>query len=223
MIIISNSKFDVKGADKKAGVYGLELHGSENVLIENCIFENMGYSSILNESTGDVKVAGCEFICKDVYNPIEGSQKVDNGNVEVADCKFIGAPGNNYINFYQFAPKSEHKIVGCSFEPSVDNNIIRISNRTSAPASFLVQNCAYNFAEGEPTDYTNFLLCQDYTSKSGVKQDFTHCEVVLDNVKCNGIALEDGVAPAVGGVFYVYEDGKGIISGLENDPVVVIK
>lgn len=222
MITIYNSTFDAQGANKKASVHGITLNGAEDIEIKGCTFKNMGYASILNHSTGNVKVDNCVFECANVYNPIEGSQSVDNGNLTVKDCQFKGAPGNNYVNLYQFADGSKHEIIGCSFQPTVDNNVVRISNRTSAKTNVLVKDCEYTFADGEPTEYTNFLLCQDYTNKSGVKQDFTGVVVELQNVACNGSVI-DANGPVEGGLFYVYEDGKGLITGQDNDPVVIVK
>lgn len=221
MITINNSVFDVQGTSNKDAVYGIVLNGSEDVTIKNCEFKNQGYSAILNHCTGNVIVEDCDFACDTMYNPIEGSQKANNGNVTVKGCKFTGVPGNNYVNFYQIANDSKHEISNCIFTPSVDNNIIRISNRTSAAASLLVKDCKYNFAEGEAHAYTGFILCQDYTNKSGVKQDFTKIAITLDNVECNGEKVtQDGAAK--GSIYYVYEDAKGIITG-ENDPVVTVK
>lgn len=221
MITIINSKFDAQGADKKAKVYGITLNGAEDVMIENCEFSNMGYSSVLNHCAGNVEIKNCTFNCADVYNPIEGSQSVDNGNVVVKDCHFVGAPGNNYINFYQFKNDSKHEISGCTFEPTTDNNIIRVSNRTSAATSIAVKDCGYEFVSGDVSDYTGFMLCQDYTNKSGVKQDFTHVVVELDNVTCDHVKItEDGAVK--GSIYYVYEDGAGIITG-SNDPIVIVK
>ena len=51
MITILNSIFDAKGADKKSKVYGITLNGAEDITIKNCEFKNIGYSSILNNST----------------------------------------------------------------------------------------------------------------------------------------------------------------------------
>lgn len=216
MIIFENVKFEVQGANKKdtAGI-ALKLAGAEEITIKNCEFANMGYSAIKNDSTANVNIIGCKFDCTNIYNPIEGSQTVDNADVLVENCEFKSAPGNNYINFYQFAEGSHHEIRGCSFEPTVDNNIVRISNRESAKADFVVDDCEYNYAEGEPTEYTAFLLCQDYTAKSGKPQDFTGCTVAFNNVKCNGEALNAESER----VYYVYEDGKGIITG-DNDPAI---
>lgn len=222
MITITNSIFDAQGADIKAKVYGITLSGSEDVVLSGCTFKNKGYSGILNHCTGSVQVKDCTFECENIYNPIEGSQQVNNGDLVVRNCEFVGAPGNNYICLYQVKDDSKHTISGCSFEPTVDNNIIRVSNKTSAKMNIAVTDCDYTFADGEPTDYTNFLLCQDYTNKNGVKQDFTGVSVELNNVRCNGVKLVEGVAPAMGGIFYVYEDGKGLITGT-NDPVVTIR
>lgn len=216
MICFENVKFDAKGADKKAKVFGLTLSGAEDVEIKNCEFANIGYSSILNNSTGKVKVSNCVFNCDNVYNPIEGSQSVDNGNVNVENCEFKGAPGNNYINFYQFADGSHHEIRGCHFEPTVDNNMLRISNRESAAAEFVVADCEYSYVEGEPTDYTAFLLCQDYTAKSGKPQDFTNCCVSFNDVIRDGEKLSAESEY----VSYVYEDGKGLITE-ENQPKIL--
>lgn len=221
MITITNSVFDAQGADRKAKVYGITLSGSEDVTIKDCTFKNQGYSAILNNCAGSVLVEDCDFECDTMYNPIEGSQSVDNGDVVVKRCAFNGAPGNNYINFYQVAEGSNHHVEDCTFAPTVDNNVIRISNRTSASTNVEVKDCQYNFAEGEATEYTGFLLCQDYTNKNGVKQDFTKVRVTLDNVLCDGEKVtKDGAAK--GSIFYVYEDGAGIITGT-NDPVVIVK
>lgn len=221
MITIANSVFDVQGASNKDKVFGITLSGAEDVVIKDCTFANQGYSAILNNCTGNVTVEDCVFECEKIYNPIEGSQSVDNGNVVVKGCQFKGAPGNNYVNFYQMAANAKNEISNCAFAPTVDNNIIRISNRTSAPVKFVVKDCEYNFAAGEATDYTGFVLCQDYTNKSGVKQDFTCVSMDIVNVMCDGVKMtKEGAAK--GSIFYVYEDGKGIITG-ENDPVINVR
>lgn len=221
MITISNSVFDAQGASVKDKVYGITIKGAEDVEIKNCSFANKGYSSIYNNGTGKLSVEDCKFNCENVYNPIEGSQSVNNGNVSVKNCVFSDKPGNNYINFYQVADGSEHLVADCSFNPSVDNNVIRISNRTSAKMNLKVENCKYDFLPGDAHDYTGFILCQDYTNKSGVKQDFSGVSIELDNVLCDGVKVAaDGAAK--GSIFYVYEDGAGIITG-SNDPVVVVK
>lgn len=222
MITINNSVFDVQGTSKKDNkAFGITLKGSEDVVIKDCVFRNQGYAGIMNHCTGKVIVEDCKFECDTMYNPIEGSQSVDNGNVVVKGCEFTGTPGNNFVNFYQFANGAVNEISDCTFTPTVDNNVIRISNRTSAPARFIVSNCTYNFNDAEATEYTGFILCQDYTSKNGVKQSFADVKVELDNVVCDGVKVTaDGAAK--GSIYYVYQDGAGVITG-QNDPVVVVK
>lgn len=216
MITFENVKFDAQGANKKDSVFALTLSGKEDVEIKNCEFANMGYSAIKNDCAGSVRVADCVFNCENVYNPIEGSQSVRTGNLSVEGCEFKGAPGNNYCNTYSTKEDAIITIKGCSFEPTVDNNIVRISNRTNAKVTVNVSDSEYNYAEGEPTEYTAFLICQDYTNKNGVKQDFTGCTVTFNNVKCNGEVLTADSER----IFYVYEDGKGIITGEGNDPII---
>lgn len=215
MITIENSVFNAQGADKKAQVFGLTLNGAEDVLVKGCEFKNMGYSAVMNHCTGSVTVEDCKFDCKNIYNPIEGSQKVDNGNLTVKNCEFEGAPGNNFVNFYQFADGSHHEVVGCTFTGDTNNNIIRISNRTNATMDLLVKDCAYDYMNGTADEYTGFIMCQDYTNG----QDFTKVTVTVDNVKCNGEKIVD--APAVGALHYTYKNGVGIVE--DNAPVVVVK
>lgn len=222
MITINNSIFDAQGTSVKDKVYGITLNGNEDITINGCTFKNQGYASILNHCAGDVIIEDCKFETSKVYNPIEGSQSVANGNVTVKGCEFTGTPGNNYINFYNVANNTEHEITGCTFAPSVDNNSIRLSNKNNSTAKFIVRDCEYTFAEGEPTEYTGFILCQDYTSKSGVKQDFSKYTIELSDVVCNGEKLTSVESAPEGCVYYVYQDGAGVITG-ENDPVISVK
>jgi len=219
MIEIKNSVFSAQGANKKDSVYGLTLSGVEDILVENCEFSNIGYSSILNNASANVTIKDCTFNCANVYNPIEGTQSLDNGNVTVEGCEFIGIPGNNMINFYQFKEGSHHVVKDCTFEPTVDNNIVRISNRGSHAASFLFKNCSYNYPTGSvPTAYTAFLICQDYTKKEGALQDFSKCSVEFNSVKRGNEVLNANSDY----VYYTFENGRGVITG-ENDPVVSYK
>lgn len=222
MITFINSVFNAQGTGPKDNkTPGVILKGSEDVLIKDCTFASTGYSAIYNNCSGNVVIDNCVFDCAKNYNPIEGSQSIDNGNVTVKNCVFNGKPGNNFINFYQFADGSEHLISNCSFNPSVDNNVVRVSNRTSAATKIVVEDCKYNFLPGEATDYTGFMLLQDYTNKSGTKQDFSKVFVELRNVDCDGKKVTaDGAVK--GSIYYVYEDGAGIITGT-NDPAIIIK
>lgn len=212
MLKFENVTFAAQGANNKDKVYGLTLNGAEDVVVKDCTFNGMGYSAILNHSLGNVTIEGCKFECDNIYNPIEGSQNVENGNVVVADCEFTGVPGNNFINFYKVQPESAHVVRNCSFAGATNNNIVRLSNLGSNAASFTIDDCEYVYTSGTADEYTGFLLCQDYTNKDGKKQDFSKYDVRINHL----------TRPAEGSLFYVFESGKGIITG-ENDPQITVR
>lgn len=210
MLKFEDCTFSAAGANKKDKVYGLTINGAEDVIINNCAFDGTGYAAILNKGTGALTVDHSEFHCDNIYNPIEGGQTTDNGNVTVTDCVFDGVPGNNFISFYQVADGSVHVIKNCKFAGATNNNIIRLSNKTNATATFNISDCSYKYVSGQADDYTGFILCQDYTNRSGVKEDFSKYQV-------NITALD---RPEEGSLVYVYEDGQGII--VTNYPAVTV-
>lgn len=210
MLKFEGCTFSAAGANKKDKVYGLTINGAEDVTINNCVFDGTGYSAILNKGIGALTVDHSEFHCDNIYNPIEGSQITNNGNVTVTDCVFDGVPGNNFISFYQVAEGSTHTIKDCTFAGATNNNIIRLSNKTSATAIFNISNCSYKYVSGQADEWTGFILCQDYTNRSGIKQDFSKYQVNIDNL----------TRPEEGSLVYVYEDGQGII--VTNYPVVYV-
>ena len=210
MLKFEDCTFSAAGANKKDKVYGLTINGAEDVTINNCVFDGIGYSAILNKGTGALTVDHSKFHCDNIYNPIEGSQVTDNGNVTVTDCIFDGVPGNNFISFYQVAEGTTHTVENCKFAGATNNNIVRLSNRTNAAAIFNINNCSYKYVSGRADDYTGFMLCQDYTNKNGVKEDFSKYQVNINNLD----------RPGEGSLVYVYEDGEGII--VTNYPVVYV-
>jgi hypothetical protein len=210
MLKFEDCTFSAAGANKKAKVFGLAVTGSEDVSIKNCTFDGTGYAAILNNGTGALTVEETEFHCDNIYNPIEGSQTIDNGNVTVDSCIFTGVPGNNFISFYQVAEDSVHAIKNCKFAGATNNNIIRLSNKKSATATFNISDCSYEYVSGKADEWTGFMLCQDYTNKSGVKQDFSKYNVNINNL----------TRPEEGSLVYVYEDGVGII--VSNYPAVTL-
>lgn len=210
MLKFENCIFSAKGQNKNAKVYGLTLTGDEEILVNNCKFDGTGYAALLNKAEAPVTIQNCEFECGNYYNIIEGNQSAANDNVTVDNCNFTGVPGNNFINFYNVVEDSVHTIKNCRFYGGMDNNIIRLSNKTNAEAEFDIDDCSYRYVEGEVSEYTGCVLCQDYTNKSGTKQDFSKYTVKFNNL----------VAPEVGSLIYVYEDGKGIIT--DNFPVTYI-
>ena len=215
-------EFAAQGADKNAKVFGVEVKNGAALTIKDSKFMNQGYSAVHMCSNGDVLLAGNHFDCVNVYNPIEGAvSEGSTKNIVVKDCEFEGACGNNYFNLYRMDKGSEvelsgNKFVGCS----ANSEIIRISNPLNVAAHIKASNEEYGFADPENVnEYTSYIMCQDYTAKSGNKQDFTKIAVDMENVKCQGERIVN--KPAVGVVSFTYEDGKGIIEG--NDPVINIK
>ena len=210
MLKFENCTFSAEGANKNAKVYGLTLTGDEEILINNCKFDGTGYSAILNNAAAPVTIKNCEFECGNFYNPIEGGQSIANKNVIIENCNFTGVPGNNFINFYNVAEDSVHTIKNCRFYGGTANNIVRLSNKTNAEATFNIDDCTYIFTTGTADEYTGFMLCQDYTNKNGVKQDFSKYQVNFNNFEIH----ENDV------LIYVYEDGRGII--VDNYPATYI-
>lgn len=210
MLKFEGCTFSAAGENKNAKVYGLTIDGVEDVVVKDCLFDGTGYAAILNKGTGALTVDHSDFHCDNIKNPIEGGQAADNGNVTVDSCVFTGVPGNNFINFYQVAEGSVHTIKDCKFAGATNNNIIRLSNKTSAAATFNISNCSYKYVSGQVNEWTGFILCQDYTNKSGVKQDFSKYQINIDNLD----------RPEEGSLVYVYEDGQGII--VTNYPAVTV-
>ena len=209
MLKFQGCEFNAAGANKNAQVYGLSLNGVEDILIEDCIFSGKGYAGLLNKTAGDVTVKNCKFECDDFRNPIEGGQAAAQGNLTVEDCKFFGVPGNNFISFYNVKANSVHNIKNCYFEGNMaDNNVVRLSNVGNATATFNIENCRQHYLEGEEGEYTGFIICQDYTKRTGKPQSFGIYTINIDNLD----------RPDKGQIVYVYEDGAGIIQS--NYPVL---
>lgn len=210
MLKFCGCEFSATGANKNSQVYGLTLNGAEDVLIEGCKFSGTGYSAILNKTAGSVIVKDCDFECSNFKNPIEGGQTVDQGALTIEDCEFNGVPGNNFINFYQVADGTVHTIKNCKFHGSTANNIIRLSNKNNVSATFNIEDIKYEFVSGTPDEYTGVILCQDYTNKTGLKQDFSKYHLNVNNLQ----------GPKDTTLCYVYEDGAGIITG--NWPTITV-
>ena len=88
MLKFQGCEFNAAGANKKAQVYGLNLNGAEDVLIEDCKFGGTGYAALLNKTAGAVTIKNCDFACGNIYNPIEGGQAIAQGSLTVENCDF---------------------------------------------------------------------------------------------------------------------------------------
>ena len=208
---------------KEKGVHGLTINGSAHVDVQNCEFANKGYSAIYMNSTGIINIENNKFDCTGVYNPIEGGSSASNAKLVEVNIKgnvFDGQCGNNYINFYHMEDGAivniEDNLVD---NASSESEILRLSNLSSAEAVFNVKNNNYRFADSNETDYTAFIMCQDYTAKSGKPQDFSKYVVNIEGLKCNNAKVEE--KPVQGKLFFVYQDGAGIIE--TNDPQIILR
>lgn len=225
MIEIKNCVFDSQDTAttlKKCTTHGLVLNGTEDILVENCEFRNRGYSAINVNAEGAVVIKDCTFECGNIYNPIEGGQSgAGNSRVSIVNNTFNGQSGNNYINFYRFQEGAVIELKDNKFPAvSSDSEVIRVSNSTSAKVTYNVDSDEFAYIDSSVGAYTSYIMCQDYSAKNGVVQDFGKVTFNLHNVKCNGEVMSaDSVAQ--GKLTFTYQDGTGIIP--TNQPVINFK
>jgi hypothetical protein len=79
-----------------------------------------------------------------------------------------------------------------------------------------VENNKYQYNTTDVSDYTAFLICQEYGS---APQDFKKYVIAISNLKCNNNIVKEN--PSQGNLYYVYKDGVGVITG-QNDPIITI-
>lgn len=224
-VCFDNCEFSVKGANKKDQTTpALKIEGTAKVIVKNSLFESQGYQAVSINTSNEVILENNVFNCANNYNPIEGTVSAKGtpvGNVVIKNNEFNGICGNNYINFYNMKDGSIVTLDGNNFNTvSRDSEILRLSNSANTSATFNVKDNSYIFTSGEVGLYTAFMLCQDFTKKNGVPQDFSKYVINIENLECNGVkATLDKVAE--GKLFVVYEDGVGLIE--DNAPVINIK
>lgn len=215
-----NCTFSAEGATMKdAAGTALTILGSVNTSIINCVFKNKGYNSILLKTTGKVNIERNTFYSSEVYNPIECAGRAGEGlnNIVIKNNIFSSTCGNNYISFFHMANDAMVEIERNIFSNvKYESNILRLSNPENAAAIFQVSNNTYQYNSNDVSDYTAFLICQEYGS---VAQDFTKYIVNFTNLKCNNSVVTE--TPAQGVLYYSYKDGVGIVTG-QNDPVISI-
>ena len=212
-----NCIFSVEGKNIKdnAGT-ALTINGTANAKISNCIFKNVGYNSINIRTTGVVTIERNTFISTNVYNPIECSGQNIN-NISIEKNIFNTTCGNNYISFFHMAEGAIVEIKDNLFSNvRYESNILRLSNTANVSALFKVENNKYQYNTTDVSDYTAFLICQEYGSAS---QDFRKYTIVISNLKCNNNIVKE--KPDQGNLYYVYKDGVGVVTG-QNDPIVTI-
>lgn len=213
-----NCTFSVQGANMKDGKgTALVIAGSAGVKITNCLFKNKGYNSINVQTTGQVVIERNTFNSADVYNPIEVAGKAGAGanNISIENNIFNTICGNNYISFFHMAEGAIVKINYNLFSNvRYESNILRFSNPGNVSATFNVNNNKYRYNTNDVSDYTAFIICQEYGDKA---QDFSKYIVNISNLKCNNEIVVD--KPAQGVLYYSYKDNVGIVTG-QNDPII---
>ena len=212
-----NCIFSVEGKNIKdtAGT-ALIINGTANAKISNCIFKNVGYNSINIKTTGMVTIERNTFISTNVYNPIECSGKNIN-NISIEKNIFNTICGNNYISFFHMAEGAIVEIKDNLFSNvRHESNILRLSNPANVSAIFKVENNKYLYNTIDVSDYTAFLICQEYGTEP---QDFRKYTITISNLKCNNDIVKE--KPDQGNLYYVYKDGVGIITG-QNDPIITV-
>lgn len=205
-----NSMKDTKGT-------ALVVAGAANVKVVNCVFKNKGYNSINLKTSGYIVIERNTFISTNVYNPIEATGIAGNGlsNVFIENNIFNSTCGNNYISFFHMADNAIVEINSNLFSNvNYQSNILRLSNPENVSAIFKLNNNKYRYNSKDTSDYTAFVICQEYGEKS---QDFSKYILNITNLKCNNEIIKD--VPAQGILYYSYKDNVGIVTGL-NDPII---
>lgn len=213
-----NCTFSVEGESMKdAKGTALTIAGSANVKITNCVFKNKGYNSINLRTTGQVFIERNTFNSINVYNPIEATGITGNGlnNIFIENNIFNTTCGNNYISFFHMAENAIVEINSNLFSNvKYESNILRLSNPENSSAIFKVTDNKYRYNSKDISDYTAFLICQEYGNQP---QDFSKYIVNITNLKCNNTIVKD--IPAQGVLYYSYKDNVGIVTG-QNDPII---
>lgn len=212
---------------------GVKILGG-NVVIQNSTFANKGYSAV-NYKTGNITLKNNLFKCSIdgavmVKNPIEGLYKAEGAlvdNMALENNIFDGKCGNNYMNFYQFKDGAKVILKGNQIKNAdLDAEMVRISNTNSAKnVSFEIENETYNWVDGNATQWTSYLLCQD-DSVAGKAEDYTGININIKNLMCDGekiTELVDSNSRKRVQLMYRTNNG-GILSAPDsNNPVITIQ
>lgn len=197
-----NCEFSGGTVPKQKGIYAVAVTGDADAKFSGCRFANKGYSAVYMSTTGAVEIAGCEFACTGMYNPIEGASGTAGKaltRVKITDCVMRGICGNNYVNLYHFA---DGAVVDIDNLKVVDmaqaSEVVRLSNLNSNDATVNVRNLSYAYDTSTPFDekWTAAFLAQDY-SKDG-SQDMSKVKLNVYGLAVNGKKVADKDAMPVG-------------------------
>ena len=210
-------------SNKDTAVHAIAVTGAEDFTLVNATVEGTCRTAAKLATSGKVTIEGCTFKSdvQSIYNMIEFSisNDPDITSVIMENNTFEGETKNNLISFYNLAEGAEVKLSNCQMTGvSTNSNVLRISNPKNASAVFNVENCTYKYSSTTTTDYTGFVLFQDYAA-SGDKQDFSKIQLNFTKlyrgskkVTSNGTGLDR--------VYYIYDDQDGILADGINDPIV---
>lgn len=199
--------------------------GSGDFSLTDCSVSGTTRTGISLGTSGEITVSGNTFSVdpqKSIYNAIEfsiGDTAADITRATVKNNTFSGTFGNNLISLYNVSDGAEVSIVGNNFDNiSVSNNCVRLSNPKNNTAVFNIVDNKYSFSSETATDYTAFMLLQDYAA-AGAKQDFSKFAIHFKNLTRSNnkiTAKGEGLDKA----YYVYDDQDGVLADGVNDPVV---
>lgn len=224
-VVINNANLTYEGSGKSDKTAIVSTTGATNFTLTNSTVSGSTRTGLSLTTSGEVVLDGNTFDAGDgkIYNMIEfaiGSNKPNLAGATISNNIFTDVLGNNAISFYNVADGAVINIEGNAFNKiDTDNNPIRLSNVKNNSATFNIKNNTYSYNSDEATEYTGFILCQDYTKSSGTEQQFNLYTINIENLK-RGDTLITSNGEGLDRVWYVYEDGTGILAIGENDPVV---
>lgn len=223
-LVVDNAKISYSGTSSSDTTPAIKVTGTKPFTLKNSSVENTTTRTGLSlKTSGDIVLENNTFNAgnKNIYNAIEFSIGSDPNvnNVTLSGNTFNGALGNNAISFYNVENGAVINIEDNVFNDiDPNNNPIRLSNNKNSTATFNITNNTYNFNSETPTQYTGFMLLQDY-SGVGSEQKFDTYTVNFTNLQRGSKKLmEKGTG--IDRVYYVYDDQDGILDDGVNDPVV---
>lgn len=220
---IKNANLVCFGSSASDKAPALNVTGTHNFTLSNSTLSGSARTGMNVKCGGNVVIEGCTFDGGDqaIYNAVEFSisNDVDVTNAVIRNNTFKGNLKNNAISMYNFADGAKVEISGNTFSGiDVNNNPIRLSNPKNASVEFNISNNTYTFSSSTASQYTGFMLLQDY-AKEGAVQDFGKFKINFANLKRGSKKLvEKGTG--LNRVYYVYDDQNGILADGVNDPVV---
>lgn len=222
-VTLDGVKLVASGASASDATAAVKVNGTKDFTLTNSTISGKSRNALLVHTSGNITISGNTFNAGsgNIYNAIEfgisNAPAVDSATI--TGNTFTGTLGNNAISMYNFQDGAIVNIADNVFSDiSPNNNPVRLSNPKNVNATFNITNNTYSFNSETPTQYTAFMLLQDY-AKEGEKQDFSKFTVNFNNLK-RGTTKLTAQGEGLDRVYYVYDDQDGILDAGVNDPVV---